>query len=205
MTFPTELIFFASTVFLISISPGLCMSLALTLGIQVGFYRTLYMMMGELLGVALIAVVAVAGVGAIMQSSPAIFDLLKWGGASYLLFLAIQGWRTSAQKATLGGETGDITPAGLFFRGLVTAVSNPKGWAFSASFLPAFINAELSLISQAMPIIGIILVSELICMCLYAGGGSILRRFVLNSSGLLVLNRVSAVLLVVVAALLVLQ
>ena len=47
--------------------------------------------------------------------------------------------------------------------------------------------------------------SELVCMCLYAGGGSILRRFVLNSSGLLVLNRVSAFLLVVVAVLLILQ
>lgn len=48
------LLIFIPTWLLVSISPGLCMSLAMTLGMTVGYKKTLWMMLGELIGVAVV-------------------------------------------------------------------------------------------------------------------------------------------------------
>lgn len=61
----------------VSITPGMNMTLALTLGMSVGYRRTLWMMVGELLGVALVAVSAVVGIAAVMLRYPDIFTLFK--------------------------------------------------------------------------------------------------------------------------------
>ena len=46
---------FIPTFFFVSITPGMCMTLAMTLGMSIGVRRTLWMMLGELVGVALVA------------------------------------------------------------------------------------------------------------------------------------------------------
>ena len=50
---------FIPTMFFISITPGMCMTLAMTLGLKIGLRRTMWMMLGEVFGVALVAVSAV--------------------------------------------------------------------------------------------------------------------------------------------------
>ncbi len=203
---PSELVFFVSTIFLISISPGLCMSLALSLGIQVGFWRTTFMMFGELLGVGLVAAVALAGVGTVMQTLPWLFEVLKYFGAGFLIWMGVKGWQNSKQITALHTvENVVIRRRELFLRGFITAVSNPKGWAFSASFLPAFIAQEASFLIQSVVIISIFLLSELICMCIYAGGGHAMRRYLSKESHFVFINRLSACLLIVVAGLLLSQ
>ena len=62
----TLLLLFIPTFFLVSITPGMCMTLAMTLGMSIGISKTLWMMWGELLGVALVAISAVVGVSAMM-------------------------------------------------------------------------------------------------------------------------------------------
>ena len=89
----TLLALFIPTIFLISISPGMCMTLAMTLGISVGYKKTLWMMWGELLGVAVVAVSAVLGVAKLMFSYPDIFTSLKVFGACYLTYIAINMWQ----------------------------------------------------------------------------------------------------------------
>ena len=53
----------------------MCMTLAMTLGISVGYKKTLWMMWGELLGVAIVAVAAVLCVAKVMLSYPSVFIL----------------------------------------------------------------------------------------------------------------------------------
>ena len=64
---------FIPTFFFVSITPGMCMTLALTLGMSIGYRRTLWMMAGELVGVALVSVSAVLGIAAIMLNYPWLF------------------------------------------------------------------------------------------------------------------------------------
>ena len=66
------------------------MTLALTLGMSIGYRRTLWMMAGELVGVALVSVSAVLGIAAIMLNYPWLFTALKLIGGGYLLYLGIE-------------------------------------------------------------------------------------------------------------------
>ena len=68
---------FIPTFFFVSITPGMCMTLAMTLGMSVGVRRTLWMMVGEVLGVATVAIAAVIGVASIMLNYPDLFAFLK--------------------------------------------------------------------------------------------------------------------------------
>ena len=59
---PAILAPFVPTFFFVSVTPGMCMTLAMTLGMSLGVRRTLHMMWGELVGVGLVSVLSVVGV-----------------------------------------------------------------------------------------------------------------------------------------------
>ena len=75
------------------------MTLALTLGMSIGYRRTLWMMIGELVGVALVSVSAVLGIAAIMLNYPWMFIALKFIGGGYLLYLGVEMWRSRGKLA----------------------------------------------------------------------------------------------------------
>jgi len=196
----TLLALFIPTIFLISISPGMCMTLAMTLGISVGYKKTLWMMWGELLGVAIVAVAAVLGVARLMLSYPDIFTFLKVFGACYLTYIAINMWKA---KGNLLIDTDEkikrITKKGLLQQGFVTAISNPKGWAFMVSLLPPFINSKHALAPQLIILVIIILLSEFVCMTLYAMGGKSLANYLTKNNKISLLNKISGGLMFMVA------
>lgn len=196
----TLLALFIPTIFLISISPGMCMTLAMTLGISVGYKKTLWMMWGELLGVAVVAVAAVLGVAKVMLSYPEVFTLLKIFGACYLTYIAINMWQAKSKLSIdTTGEIENISKKGLLQQGFITAISNPKGWAFMVSLLPPFINSQHALAPQLIILVVIILLSEFVCMTLYATGGKTLANYLTKNNKVSLLNKVSGGLMFIVA------
>lgn len=119
---------FIPTFFFVSITPGMCMTLALTLGMSIGYRRTLWMMIGELLGVALVSVSAVLGIAAIMLNYPWMFIALKFIGGGYLLYLGVEMWRSRGKLAINVDnlETPKSDNIALIMQGFVTAIANPK-------------------------------------------------------------------------------
>ena len=73
----TLLYFFIPVFFIISITPGLCMTLSLTMGMAIGIKNTMKMMVGELTGVLLISITAVVGGGSIIANYPNAFEIFK--------------------------------------------------------------------------------------------------------------------------------
>ncbi|MGR2949670.1 LysE family translocator [Vibrio vulnificus] len=184
---------FIPTFFFVSITPGMCMTLALTLGMSIGYKRTLWMMIGELVGVAVVSVAAVVGIAAVMLNYPMLFISFKILGATYLVYLGIQMWR-SRGKLSLSAETGPVSRANnwqLIMQGFITAIANPKGWAFMISLLPPFIDKSAPLPPQLLLLVGIILISEFVCMTLYATGGKGLKRLLGQSQNVRRLNRIA--------------
>ncbi|WP_426415041.1 LysE family translocator [Aestuariirhabdus sp. LZHN29] len=192
------LLIFIPTFLLVSVTPGMCMTLAMTMGMTIGVRRTLWMMWGELVGVGVVSVAAVLGVAAIMLNYPSLFLLLKYIGGGYLVWLGIQMWRSRGKMAISDSIDDQPHVAGrvLFTQGLVTAIANPKGWAFMISLLPPFINTQLPLLPQLSVLVGIILCSEFICMLAYASGGRSLRHFLQKSGNVRMLNRIAGSLMV---------
>ncbi|EHD2240224.1 LysE family translocator [Vibrio vulnificus] len=189
---------FIPTFFFVSITPGMCMTLALTLGMSIGYKRTLWMMFGELVGVAAVSVAAVVGIAAVMLNYPMLFISFKILGATYLVYLGIQMWR-SRGKLSLSAETGPVSRANnwqLIMQGFITAIANPKGWAFMISLLPPFIDKSAPLPPQLFLLVGIILISEFVCMTLYATGGKGLKRMLGQSQNVRRLNRIAGSLMI---------
>ncbi len=191
---------FVPTFFMVSITPGLCMTLAMTLGITLGVKRTLWMMWGEMLGVALVALCAVLGVAALLLTYPEFFTAFKWLGGLYLMFLGIQMWRSRGRMAIPETDVTRQAPRSsrlqLFVQGFVTAVANPKGWAFHIALLPPFIDAGRPLWPQLAILLTIIVLLELVCMLVYAGGGKALRMMLQQAANVRLLNRIAGSLMI---------
>ncbi|MFL7009400.1 LysE family translocator [Enterovibrio norvegicus] len=188
---------FIPTFFFVSVTPGMCMTLAMTLGMSIGVRRSLHMMWGELIGVALVSISSVIGVAAIMLNYPSLFSVLKYVGGAYLFYLGLQMWMSRGKMAIpsdLSAGT-DTSPMTLAMQGFVTAIANPKGWAFMISLLPPFINPTLAMPPQLTVLIGIILMTEFGCLLLYASGGRTLRHFLQKSGNVRLMNRIAGTLM----------
>ncbi|HCH70459.1 MAG TPA: hypothetical protein DE042_08315 [Colwellia sp.] len=70
----SSLVLFISTLFFVSITPSLCISLVMSVGIR----RTLWMIIGEVIGVVAVAIFVVVGVASVMLKYPDIFTLVKY-------------------------------------------------------------------------------------------------------------------------------
>ncbi|MFC5077727.1 Homoserine/homoserine lactone efflux protein [Vibrio thalassae] len=188
---------FIPTFFFVSITPGMCMTLALTMGMSIGYRRTLWMMIGELLGVAAVSLAAILGIAAVMLKYPEIFTMFKAVGATYLFYLGIQMWRSRGKLAI----TSDVEQQtihndwDLVVQGFVTAIANPKGWAFMISLLPPFIDQSKPMLGQVSIMLGIILFSEFVCMTIYATGGKGLKRTLGNANNVRTMNRIAGALM----------
>ena len=188
---------FIPTFFFVSITPGMCMTLALTLGMSIGYKRTLWMMIGELAGVAVVSIAAVLGIASVMLNSPWLFTGFKFIGAVYLFYLGVQMWRSKGKLAiSTDNQTENVGKDwDLVVQGFVTAIANPKGWAFMISLLPPFINSSKALAPQLLILISIILVSEFVCMTLYATGGKSLKRVLGKADNVKLMNRIAGTLM----------
>ena len=188
---------FIPTFFFVSITPGMCMTLALTMGMRFGLRKTLWMMLGELVGVGLVASLSAVGVAALMLTYPALFIVLKYAGGAYLIYLGIQMWQSKGKMAlNMADDSSAIMSKKAFIiQGFITAIANPKGWAFFIALLPPFLNYSQPLAAQLFQLILLILLLEFICLLIYAGGGKSLRSFMLKSGNLEHLNSIAGTLL----------
>lgn len=197
MTFAT-LSVFVPTFFLVSLTPGLCMTLSLSLGMTVGVRRAAWMWIGELVGVGTVAVASVIGVATVLLHYPAVFTVFKWVGGAYLVWLGIQMWRSRGNLAIPEVDRNQTAPprAQLAGQGLLTAIANPKGWAFFIALLPPFLNFDHTLPPQLGLLVSIILSMELCCLALYATGGSAARALLAKRSNVQLMNRVAGTLII---------
>lgn len=181
------------------------MTLAMTLGMRIGVRRTLWMMLGELAGVSVVAVAAVLGVASIMLAYPELFKLLKWLGGTYLIYIGIAMWRDKGQLSDVTLEGTNIGRWQLIAQGFITAIANPKGWAFMVSLLPPFIDSERPIWAQLVALISIIMLTEFSSMMAYASGGKGLRVYLLKDDNVKWLNRVAGTLILLVGIWLILS
>jgi len=196
----TLLALFIPTFMLVSATPGMCMTLALTLGMTVGIRKTLWMMWGELAGVALVSVLAVIGVANLMLNYPSVFNIFKYLGGSYLIYVGIQQWLSRGKMAVThtNNDHQTINNTKLMTQGFITAIANPKGWAFTVSLLPPFINPELAMPPQLLVLVVIILFCEFLFMMLYACGGKGLGKLLSKSENVRLINRISGSLMILI-------
>lgn len=175
---------FLPTYAAIALSPGLCMMLALTLGLMIGVRRTVWLMVGELAGVMLVGVASIYAIFAATTAFPVMLVLLRYVGGGYLLYVAASMIRAGlAQRAQEAVDTGALSARALVGRGFSTAVTNPKGWVFLISFLPPFLDLARPMFPQAGYMLGIMLVIEAASLAAYASAGAVMGRVTRRRGG----------------------
>ena len=136
-----NLLAFISASILIELTPGPNMAflalISATKGRRHGFATTA----GVALGLLIIGLLAAAGIGAIVTKNPLLFQILRWGGIAYLLFLAWEGWREAGESSPhrANAATGDLT---YFRHGLTVNLLNPKAALFYIAVLPTFLSSQ---------------------------------------------------------------
>ncbi|MBF8778478.1 LysE family transporter [Pseudomonas fulva] len=169
MSMETWLAFLAAC-WVISLSPGAGAIASMSSGLQHGFWRGYWNALGLQLGLVLQIAIIAAGVGAILATSATAFQIIKWFGVGYLLWLAIKQWR--ALPADLGESAAAAPvsrPMNLVLRGFLVNVSNPKALVFMLAVLPQFIDPRQALLPQYVTIAVTMVAVDLLVMAGYTG------------------------------------
>jgi homoserine/homoserine lactone efflux protein len=169
MSLETWLAFFAAC-WVISLSPGAGAIASMSCGLQYGFLRGYWNALGLQLGLMLQIAIIAAGVGAILATSATAFQVIKWFGVFYLLYLAVKQWRALPADISEEAVVRPIgKPLSLVFRGFLVNVSNPKALVFMLAVLPQFINPHQPLLAQYLIIGATMVTVDLIVMAGYTG------------------------------------
>ena len=120
--------------------PGIAALVGRALG--TGFWRTLPMLAGLVLGDLTYLLLAVAGLAVIAKTFAGIFLLVKIGGALYLAFLAWKFWNSGISVTETRAETGARDGFASFFAGLALTLGNPKTIVFYLAITPVVIDLQ---------------------------------------------------------------
>ncbi|MRI33231.1 homoserine/homoserine lactone efflux protein [Endozoicomonas sp. OPT23] len=144
MEFNTWLAFLAATA-LISITPGAGAVNTMSTAIKFGFVKTLPSIMGLQVGLIIYLLIVAAGLGAILAASEQLFNVIKWFGVGYLVYLGIMKWKESELSK---GSCRNQSKRKSFASAVVVNLTNPKAIVFLAAFLPQFVQPDLPLWPQ---------------------------------------------------------
>lgn len=199
MDFP--LLTFALMALVVVMTPGPTVLLALSNGSRYGIARAGYGILGAALSDAVLIAAAGLGLGALLAASAFWFNVVKWIGVAYLMWLGIQMLRSSGGLGSLPSEaTGPQGHPRLIFRkSLLAALTNPKGYLFFTAFLPQFLNPAAPLAPQYFTLALIFIAIDVAVMTAYAGLGVKAMQF-LSRTGALWLDRTCGGLLIALAA-----
>ncbi|EAN8120945.1 threonine transporter RhtB, partial [Salmonella enterica] len=169
MSMETWLAFLAAC-WVISLSPGAGAIASMSSGLQYGFWRGYWNALGLQLGLIVQIAVIAAGVGAILAASATAFQLIKWFGVGYLVYLAYKQWRALPMDMSDSSAVRPIgKPLSLVFRGFLVNVSNPKALVFMLAVLPQFINPHEPLLPQYLAITATMITVDMLVMAGYTG------------------------------------
>lgn len=140
-----DLALFIVTALVLNATPGADMMYTVSRTLQFGWRGGIAAALGIGTGCAVHAVVAALGLAAVLAASPWAFDLIKWAGAAYLLWLGWGMLRAALRPADSGRRPDDASrPAAtrIYMQGVLTNVLNPKVALFFLALLPQFIAAD---------------------------------------------------------------
>lgn len=144
MTLAQAVLGFALLAALMTITPGLDTVFVLRQALRGGPRPAFAAAAGIGLGVVFWGVAAAAGVAALFVASQVAYNMLRWAGVAFLLYLAFNYLRSAWRGDSPSLEVADTAvdkPGEAFMKGLLTDLLNPKIAVFYLSVLPLFLPA----------------------------------------------------------------
>jgi len=173
---------------ILSLSPGPGVFSSLSSGLNHGFRMGVWNGIGmQAANFVLICVVSV-GLGAMLLASETLFEVVKWIGVAYLVYLGIVTWRAPARG--FEREEDDLQGAkDIFLKGFLVNITNPKGIIFYAAILPQFIDVQRPQAMQYAIFAVTTLVVDIVVMAGYTALAAKVLRVMRDPSRLRWVNR----------------
>jgi homoserine/homoserine lactone efflux protein len=135
---------------IVLVIPGPTILLVISQAISHGRKAVIPLVAGVTLGDFTAMTLSLLGLGAILSVSAALFSVLKWIGALYLIYLGIKLWRSDPDKYDFRLTTVISSNRSLFKSAFFVTALNPKSIAFFVAFLPQFINRQSETFFQSL-------------------------------------------------------
>ena len=147
---------FLVAVVALTVTPGPDMLYVASRSLGQGRIAGVLSAVGVISGTFIHLAAAAVGLSQLFRYSPLAYDILRYAGAAFLLYLA---WRALSGGDDLGAARGrkPAGPGKIFLQGLLTNVLNPKVALFYISFLPQFVDPERGSVALQILILGSIL------------------------------------------------
>lgn len=192
---------------LISFTPGAGAINTMSNSLNAGFRRSIWGIFGQQAALVIHIVIVALGVGVLVASSPVAFNIIRYAGAAYLVYLGIRQFlsKPNVDQEQLTGLRNEPASS-LFRRGLLVNLLNPKAIVFFLAFMPQFIRPHEPLLPQyAVLTATIVVIDVLVMWFFFAAAAKSFERFTHSPRGQLILSRAFGVLFVAVGILLALM
>jgi threonine/homoserine/homoserine lactone efflux protein len=174
------------------ITPGPIVTLVIATGAREGTRAALTTVVGTTLGNAVLLAAIAFGLSWVVRNAAMLFEILRWIGAAYLVWLGIQAWRHAGEASAMAQPRGHV----YFRRGFLAAITNPKTIAFFTAFLPQFVDPALPAGHQLLVMCSLAITMATLTDCAWgvvAGAG---RSFFLQRVSSKWLGRLSGTVLI---------
>ncbi len=197
MSIETWLAFVAASAVLLAI-PGPTILLVISYALGHGRKVASATVAGVALGDFTAMTASMLGLGALLATSAALFTVLKWIGAAYLIYLGIKLWRALASSQMAGGEDEEPAerPLRIFLHTYAVTALNPKSIMFFVAFLPQFLDLSQPLLAQMAIFETTFLVLATLNATLYALLASMARSTIRKPGVQQIVNRAGGTLMI---------
>jgi len=146
-----DLLLFSGAALIMVLTPGPNMIYLISRSICQGRRAGVISLFGVIAGFLVHMFAAALGLTALFLAVPMAYELLKWAGAAYLMWLAWQAVRPGARSPFEARDLPHDPPRKLFLMGFLTNLLNPKVAMFYLAVMPQFISpAHGSMLAQSI-------------------------------------------------------
>jgi threonine/homoserine/homoserine lactone efflux protein len=173
----TAWLFFLPACFAINMAPGPNNLLSINVAARHGFMTAFVGGTGRLVAFALMLALAATGLAVVLHASEVFFLSIKLAGAAYLIWLAVQLWRSDGAPLDTRNEERDASLLRIARQECLVAAGNPKAILVFTAFLPQFVDIAKPMLPQFAVLGASFLVLEWLAIALYSGAGVYLGKW----------------------------
>lgn len=148
--------------------PGPVVTLVVANSLSHGSRSGLATVAGASIGNAILLGATAVGLVAFFALMSAIFEVVRWTGALYLIWLGIRAWRANGGEGPAMASPAKKSSRTVFVQGFLIAITNPKAIIFYIAFLPQFVDPHLPAGPQLLAMIATMIVMALLSDSAYA-------------------------------------
>ena len=192
----TLLLSFIGTVLIIAFTPGPSVLLATANSMNHGAKKTIGTILGDLSANTIQIILSSFGLATIINSSGDLFNMIKWVGVAYLVYMGLTKIFSKKSALHLSKKKKEKTFFNLYMEGFMMSAANPKAIVFLAAFFPLFIDQRLAFLPQVV-ILGILyLTIDGISLLVYVYFASRLKNYLEDKEKIHFQNRIIGGLLI---------